>query len=215
MTPNKEDYLKCIHELAETQEKITNKKIAEMMTVSAPAVSEMVKKMINENLIVKDKTLGYYLTKPGLLLVSELFRKHRLIEIFLVDHLHYSIHQTHQEAEVLEHTVSTYFIDKLDETLGFPKFCPHGGTIPKKGEFLIEKHQTTLAEIQIIGEYQIVRMHDAVELLLYLEKHDLAIQQTIKLTAIDTYTKTYTITYKGNELTLPEIIAKQLFVETC
>ncbi|RDY77514.1 metal-dependent transcriptional regulator, partial [Streptococcus agalactiae] len=63
MTPNKEDYLKCIHELGEKNNKISNKKIAEMMQVSAPAVSEMIKKMISEQLIVKDKDLGYYLTK--------------------------------------------------------------------------------------------------------------------------------------------------------
>lgn len=43
MTPNKEDYLKCIHELGETRTKITNKRIAELMKVSAPAVSEMIK----------------------------------------------------------------------------------------------------------------------------------------------------------------------------
>ena len=46
MTPNKEDYLKCIHELGETKTKITNKRIATLMQVSAPAVTEMVKKMI-------------------------------------------------------------------------------------------------------------------------------------------------------------------------
>lgn len=44
MTPNKEDYLKCINELGESQAKVTNKGIAELMGVSAPAVSEMVKK---------------------------------------------------------------------------------------------------------------------------------------------------------------------------
>lgn len=44
MTPNKADYLKCIHELGEKNNKISNKKIAEMMQVSAPAVSEMIKK---------------------------------------------------------------------------------------------------------------------------------------------------------------------------
>ena len=43
MTPNKEDYLKIIYELSERDEKISNKQIAEKMSVSAPAVSEMVK----------------------------------------------------------------------------------------------------------------------------------------------------------------------------
>lgn len=44
MTPNKEDYLKCIYELGQENAKISNKMIAQGMQVSAPAVSEMIKK---------------------------------------------------------------------------------------------------------------------------------------------------------------------------
>ncbi|WP_019779323.1 metal-dependent transcriptional regulator, partial [Streptococcus sobrinus] len=88
MTPNREDYLKCIYELSQGQRKMTNKEIAQEMRVSAPAVSEMIKKMISEGLITKDKVLGYDLTQKGLLLVSDLYRKHRLIESFLVRDLH-------------------------------------------------------------------------------------------------------------------------------
>ena len=42
MTPNKEDYLKIIYELSERDEKISNKQIAEKMSVSAPATSRTV-----------------------------------------------------------------------------------------------------------------------------------------------------------------------------
>ena len=83
MTPNKEDYLKCIYEIGTEMQKITNKEIATRMQVSPPAVTEMIKRMKNENLILKDKENGYLLTDIGLELVSELYRKHRLIEVFL------------------------------------------------------------------------------------------------------------------------------------
>ena len=78
--------------------------------------------MIAEDLIVKDKELGYYLTKKGLLLVSELYRKHRLIEVFLANHLHYNADEIHQEAEVLEHTVSTILSIVWKKILIFPHF---------------------------------------------------------------------------------------------
>lgn len=84
MTPNKEDYLKCIYEIGTQHEKISNKEIAARMQVSPPAVTEMVKRMISENLLIKDKTHGYLLTELGLQTVSDLFRKHRLIEVFLL-----------------------------------------------------------------------------------------------------------------------------------
>lgn len=212
MTPNKEDYLKCIHELGEKNNKISNKKIAEMMQVSAPAVSEMIKKMISEQLIVKDKDLGYYLTKQGLLVVSDLYRKHRLVEVFLVNHLHYTADDIHEEAEVLEHTVSTTFVDQLEKLLDFPQFCPHGGTIPKKGEFLVEINQMTLDQISQLGTYVISRVHDDFQLLKYLEQHRLHINDAIELTQIDPYAKTYHITYNDENLTIPERIASQIYV---
>ena len=42
--------------------KITNKEIAARMQVSPPAVTEMIKRMQSENLILKDKKKGYLLT---------------------------------------------------------------------------------------------------------------------------------------------------------
>ena len=77
MTPNKEDYLKLIYEIGQTGEKSSNKQIAKGMGVSAPSASEMIKKLLAEDLIDKDDQLGFCLTKKGLGLVSELYRKHR------------------------------------------------------------------------------------------------------------------------------------------
>ena len=82
MTPNKEDYLKCIYEIGMDVPKITNKEIAARMQVSPPAVTEMIKRMQAENLILKDKKKGYLVTDIGLKLVSELYRKHRLMSCF-------------------------------------------------------------------------------------------------------------------------------------
>lgn len=76
MTPNKEDYLKCIYELGQLDQKITNKLIAEKMAFSAPAVSEMLKKMVAEELISKDVKAGYLLSQTALEMVSSLYRKH-------------------------------------------------------------------------------------------------------------------------------------------
>ncbi|SDO44440.1 iron (metal) dependent repressor, DtxR family [Streptococcus equinus] len=213
MTPNKEDYLKCIHELGETQTKISNKRIAALMQVSAPAVTEMVKKLIAEGLIVKDKEAGYYLTRKGLLLVSQLYRKHRLIEVFLTNHLHYNPDEVHQEAEVLEHTVSTLFIDRLEEKLNYPDFCPHGSTIPKKGNLLIEIHNQALSQVEELGKYQICRTHDEARLLNYLEEHQLTINDVVELVKIDDFAKTHTLTYRSQEIVIPERIAEQIYVE--
>lgn len=213
MTPNKEDYLKTIYELGQLQQKITNKQIAEKMNFSAPAVSEMLKKMLAEDLISKDKEAGYLLSQEGLEMVANLYRKHRLIEVFLVEQLGYSPEEIHQEAEILEHTVSDRFIDRLDMLLGQPPTCPHGGTIPQPKQLLKERYQTTLASLDQLGDYQLVRVHDYYQLLQYLEQHDLVIGDSLTILDIDRFAQTTTIAFKGKELAVPTAIAQQLFVE--
>lgn len=213
MTPNKEDYLKCIYEIGTEMQKITNKEIAARMQVSPPAVTEMIKRMKSENLILKDKENGYLLTDIGLKLVSELYRKHRLIEVFLVHHLDYTSDQIHEEAEVLEHTVSDLFVERLDKLLGFPKTCPHGGTIPAKGELLVEINNLPLAETKEAGAYLLTRVHDSFYLLKYLEKYEIHIGDQLQVKQFDNFSNTFTLVNKGEDLQVGIDIAKQLYVE--
>lgn len=146
-------------------------------------------------------------------LVSELYRKHRLIEVFLVNHLGYTTNEIHEEAEVLEHTVSDRFVERLDKMLNFPATCPHGGTIPSKGELLIEKNTLTLETAKKAGDYVLRRVHDDFELLKYLEKHGLKIGDVVTLVQYDPYAQIYILAVKGQELQISPMIAQQIYVE--
>lgn len=214
MTPNKEDYLKCIYELGLDEQKITNKKIAETMQFSAPAVSEMMKKLLAEKLVQKSENLGYCLTEKGQKMVANLYRKHRLIEVFLVNQLGYSAEEVHEEAEVLEHTISNLFVERLDAVLGFPQTCPHGGSIPRKDQPLIEHYTTRLAQITETGNYQLVRIKDFYQLLQYLDQHQLTVGERLEVLEIDAdFSQTITVAYKETQLTIPFRIAQVLYVE--
>ena len=213
MTPNKEDYLKCIYEIGTEVEKISNKEIASRMQVSPPAVTEMIKRMISEGLLVKDKTHGYLLTDLGSQLVSDLYRKHRLIEVFLLENLGYTTEEVHEEAEVLEHTVSEHFIDRLDHMLGNPKTCPHGGTIPPKGQLLIEAYQDRLSDVSEPGIYRLRRVQDNFELLNFLDQIQLTIGDDILFKGYDDYTGLYHLAIHGQEISINQVIAQQLYIE--
>ena len=213
MTPNKEDYLKCIYEIGTEVEKISNKEIASRMQVSPPAVTEMIKRMISEGLLVKDKSRGYLLTDLGSQLVSDLYRKHRLIEVFLLKNLDYTTEEVHEEAEVLEHTVSEHFIDKLDHMLGSPKTCPHGGTIPPKGQLLIEAYQDRLSDVSEPGTYRLQRVQDNFELLNFLDQIQLTIGDDILFKGYDDYTGLYHLAIHGQEISINQVIAQQLYIE--
>ena len=213
MTPNKEDYLKCIYEIGTEVEKISNKEIASRMQVSPPAVTEMIKRMVSEGLLVKDKTHGYLLTDLGSQLVSDLYRKHRLIEVFLLENLDYTTEEVHEEAEVLEHTVSEHFIDKLDHMLGSPKTCPHGGTIPPKGQLLIEAYQDRLSDVSEPGTYRLRRVQDNFELLNFLDQIQLTIGDDILFKGYDDYIGLYQLQIKDQDIQINHLIAQQLYID--
>lgn len=212
MTPNKEDYLKCIYELTLQKRKFNNKLIAQVMQVSAPAVTEMLKKLVNNGFIQKDAKLGFQLTQEGLLIVSDLIRKHRLIEVFLLTKLAYDNEQVHAEAEILEHDVSDYFIDKLDAFLNYPKRCPHGSVIPKKGE-LIQETSIPLSSGQVGITYSIHRFYNDERLVNYLT--NLNIKQGDRVTVIenDDYAQLITLNVHDKTLPMSFMIAQQIMVE--
>lgn len=132
-TISKEDYLKTIFEYNfNYEENIKSSDLAVSLAVSKPAVTDMIKKLIRENFVKKDKSNQIFLTKKGENIATKLLRKHRLWEIFLHDVLELKWEEIHEEAEKLEHSTSDLLIDRLEEFLGFPEYDPHGSPIPDK-----------------------------------------------------------------------------------
>ena len=158
MTPNREDYLKIILELGGDTTKVNNKQIVSSLDVSAASVSEMISKLVKEELVEHSPYQGVQLTASGLQKASSLIRKHRLWEVFLVEHLDYSWNEVHDDAEVLEHVTSEHLADHLENYLNHPEHCPHGGSIPKKEEVVHEELLDYLVtiDLNINEEYEIV-----------------------------------------------------------
>lgn len=136
-----------------------------------------------------------------------------MIELFLLKNLDYTTEEVHEEAEVLEHTVSDRFIDKLDQMLDTPKICPHGGTIPPKGKLLIEAYQDRLSDVSEPGTYRLRRVQDTFELLNFLEQIQLKIGDDILLKGYDDYTGLFQLQIKGQEVQINHLIAQQLYIE--
>jgi len=136
MTVSKEDYLKAIWSLserrAEDKSEAGTKDLAEMLQVSPPAVSRMLKRMENQALVAHTPYYGVRLTEKGREVALKIVRRHRLLELFLWKVLKYDEDSVHDEAERLEHHISEEFEMKIDAILGFPKSCPHGSPIPSR-----------------------------------------------------------------------------------
>ena len=179
MTPMKEDYLKIIFELGGGDKKVSNKEISLGLGIAAGSVTEMIAKLVDEGLVDHQPYAGITLTEKGVGYAAELVRKHRLWETFLVDDLHYNVADVHQEAEVLEHETSDRLATALDDFLGHPKTCPHGGVNPSaSGNFTDVSHRL-LADADDGETVHIERFLDNHELLTYLNELGLQLHSTV------------------------------------
>jgi len=130
-TPAAEDYLKTIYAHTEWQpEPITPKVLATRLGIAPSSVTEMVKKLAADGFIAHVPYGPLTLTDAGRLRATAVVRRHRLIETWLVRELGYTWDEVHDEAEVLEHSISDRLLEAIDAHLGHPRADPHGDLIP-------------------------------------------------------------------------------------
>ncbi|HAQ2718411.1 TPA: metal-dependent transcriptional regulator [Enterococcus faecium] len=213
MTPNREDYLKIILELGGDTTKVNNKQIVSSLDVSAASVSEMISKLVKEELVEHSPYQGVQLTASGLQKASSLIRKHRLWEVFLVEHLDYSWNEVHDDAEVLEHVTSEHLADHLEKYLNHPEHCPHGGSIPKKEEVVHEERRQTLESYPVGTKVRIARVLDEKELLDYLVTIDLNINEEYEIVDIAAYEGPITIQNDRKKIPVSFKAASTIFVD--
>lgn len=126
------DYLAAIYRLNDQHEKITTGLLAEQMHVSPAAASSMLRRLEEANLIQRSNADGILLTEQGRLAALQLIRRHRLLEVFLIQVMGFTWDQVDAEAHRMEHAISSAFEDRMDALCGYPTRCPHGDPIPAK-----------------------------------------------------------------------------------
>ncbi|WOF23005.1 metal-dependent transcriptional regulator [Microbacterium betulae] len=130
-SPAADDYLKTVYSHTEWQDDpITPSVLAGKLGVAPSSVTEMVKKLAAAGLVSHVPYGAVRLTDEGERRAVGIIRRHRLIETWLVREMGYGWHEVHDEAEVLEHTISDRLLERIDEHLGRPSFDPHGDKIP-------------------------------------------------------------------------------------
>lgn len=211
MTGNKEDYLKAIYELGGRSKKISNKDIAERLNVSAPSVSEMVKKLLKEGYVEYTVYQGVSLTEYGVEEAMKIRRRHLLWEVFLVEKLGYSWDEVNEEAEILEHVTSPKLESSLDRYLGYPKFCPHGTPISKDKDYILNQRPLN---ILTIGDRGIIkRISDIKELLQYLSHIGLNIGDYIEVVDIEPVKGDILIRKDNMDIRVKDEFAEKIYVE--
>jgi len=185
MSRSLEDYLKGIY-LLKKRKQYSNKNLAEYLNISPASVSEMIKKLSNENyLILEGRNIN--LTKKGSDIAVNIIRKHRVWEVFLVEKLGYDKDEIHEEAEVLEHVTSDKLLQKLEKFLFYPKECPHGSPIFYDSDGFNEANIMKLSDTEERDEIIILSVEDNIELYDYLREMDVTIKENYNIIRKDPF----------------------------
>lgn len=161
ISPVAQDYLKAIWSATEWGEPpITGKALAERFGTTAANITDTVKRLAAQGLVVYEAYKPVALTPEGERYAIQMVRRHRLLESFLVTTLGYSWDEVHDEAERLEHACSDLMIERIDLLLGHPDRDPHGDPIPtREGRTSRPRDAVRLAEAPD-GGYRITRISD-------------------------------------------------------
>lgn len=213
MTSNKQDYLKAIYEAGGLEKAVSNKVIAEKLGIAPGSVSEMLSKLNGQGLIIYEAYKGSRLTAEGLAACIDVVRSHRLWEVFLMRHLGYTWRQAHEDAHLLEHIAPARMMDRLDAFLNYPQTCPHGSLIPQKGKSAEHAHLQRITDLVQGDEAVVRRVIEDGNLLDYLERSGLQIDQTIQICFIDDYEGPITFSQAGKEISISFKAATQVYVE--
>ncbi len=160
LTRSVEDYLKAIYRLSPEGRPASTSDIAHLLELSAPSVSGMVKRLSELGLLEHIPYKGVQLTDSGRRAALRMVRRHRLIEVYLVQFLGYPWDAVHVEAERLEHAVSDTLVERMAAALGHPAVDPHGDPIPEADGSIREPACTPLSELDVGDTVEILRVDE-------------------------------------------------------
>ena len=173
LSASTQNYLKAIWSLEEwSNMPATASALAERMGLRASSVSDGLKRLAAADLIEHQRYGTIELTELGRTYAVAMIRRHRLIETFLVETLGYTWDRVHDEAEVLEHAVSDFMIERIDTVLGHPSRDPHGDPIPDASGRISFPHTVPLSQCEPGETVVLERINDSdPKLLRYLSEH--------------------------------------------
>ena len=193
---NIQDYLKRIYEFTLCGGRASTSQLAQALGISAASVTNMLQKLSKTRppYVSYEKHQGVKLTEFGQQTALKIIRRHRLIEIYLVEKLGYTWDEVHAEAEILEHAMSPLLEQRIDAALDHPKFDPHGDPIPDINLEIPEIEQASLSSLEIGSKGRVLRVpNEDPQVLRYLGKFGIRPGAHIKLISRTPYDQTMRI----------------------
>jgi DtxR family Mn-dependent transcriptional regulator len=213
LTVSKEDYLKAIAEAEAEGQPVIGARLAHWLSVTPPAVTFAVKRLIKDGLVSLGKNSEILLTSEGRKIAEATIVRHHLIERMLFEIFDMPWHQVHEEAERLEHAVSAMFEKKLLEKLGHKDTCPHGNGLSLRSPADRQKKgMSLLSEAEPDTEYTIASVYERdSKLLEFLDGHGLRPGARVRIETRN-YDGTLSLLVDKRPVHLGGVVAEQVWL---
>jgi DtxR family Mn-dependent transcriptional regulator len=213
-----ENYLKAIYlgqsALPRDQRLVPMGQVASSLSVTPGTATTMVKALAESGLVDYEPYSGVRLSASGQKLAGLVLRRHRLVELFLVQVMGMSWAEVHDEAEQLEHVVSERLIERIDEMLGRPTHDPHGDPIPDPEGAITATHLESLMTCPLATPLKVTRIADQDPAFLrFIEDNELKPGQPVEVETRDAAADSVVLRRKDVRLTIGARAASKLLVE--
>jgi DtxR family Mn-dependent transcriptional regulator len=211
-----QDYAKAIYALQTRGggEPVATNDLAARLGVTPASASSMVRKLAELGLADLEPYRGVRLTAEGERVALEVLRHHRLLELYLAEHLGVPWDRVHEEAEALEHVISEDLEARIAAKLGNPTRDPHGDPIPSVDLAIDEEATTSLEALEPGARGRFVRVSDSDPAMLrYLDERGIAIGDELEVVECQPFGGPLTVVIGGTRQVLGGALARAMRVQ--
>ena len=208
-----EDYLMEIYDMTRAGRAVIAARLTDKMGVKAPTVWNTVRRMQRDGLVDIDASKEITLSAAGLEAAESIKRRHLLTERLLVDILGLAWADAHEEAHLIEHTITPRVEARIVAVLGNPTTCPHGNPFPGIDPALRPKTRP-LATARPGETWAIDGINEPAEedheLMTFYQRNGFLPGARLKVLDVASYNSTITVDIGGRSVTLGMPAAENL-----
>ncbi len=154
-----EDALKHLYTCERSARPGTLEGLAGRLNVTRARAAALLSRLMESGL-AESGAAGPKLTGAGRQSALRLVRTHRMWERYLADRTGVPAGEWHDEAERVEHDLSSAQVDALDERLGYPRWDPHGDPIPTPAGDMPPDRGISLLAVEPGSAVEVVHLED-------------------------------------------------------
>jgi DtxR family Mn-dependent transcriptional regulator len=211
-----EDYLMEIYDMSFAAQPVIAARLSEKMGVTGPTAWNTVHRMKDAGLVdIDDHSKHITLSAPGLKAAESIKRRHLLTERLLVDILGLAWADAHEEAHLIEHTITPRVEERIMAVLGNPTTCPHGNPMPGLDPALRPKTKH-LWPAEAGQEWEIDGINEPAEedheLMTFYQRNGFVPGARFNVKDVATFDSTVTVEIGGHSITMGKRAAENLRV---